>query len=142
MAREITYNNFEISLVVFMPNTTTNHAITNTNPRAPKLNIANFATQDYSHILHVYFVGVFCCSHPYKNVILSQSLRIKLVPQLHLVILSDEVCVIRRNRQKLGEIRKVKKILLLLRAAHQCSLKKNYKNIETFSSSTIAYKDQ
>ena len=28
MAREITYNNFEISLVVFMPNITTNHSIT------------------------------------------------------------------------------------------------------------------
>ena len=27
----ITYNNFEISLVVFMPNTTTNHTITYTN---------------------------------------------------------------------------------------------------------------
>ena len=27
----ITYNNFEISLVVFMPNITTNHAITYTN---------------------------------------------------------------------------------------------------------------
>ena len=31
MAREITYNNFEISLVVFMPNITTNHAIAYTN---------------------------------------------------------------------------------------------------------------
>ena len=31
MAREITSNNFEISLVVFMPNITTNHAITYTN---------------------------------------------------------------------------------------------------------------
>ena len=31
MAREITDNNFEISLVVFMPNITTNHAITYTN---------------------------------------------------------------------------------------------------------------
>ena len=31
-AREVTYNNFEISLVVFMPNITTNHAITYTNP--------------------------------------------------------------------------------------------------------------
>ena len=31
MAREITYNNFEISLVVFTPNITTNHAITYTN---------------------------------------------------------------------------------------------------------------
>ena len=31
-AREITYNNFEISRVVFMPNITTNHAITYTNP--------------------------------------------------------------------------------------------------------------
>ena len=30
-AREITYNNFEISLVVFMPNITANHAITYTN---------------------------------------------------------------------------------------------------------------
>ena len=30
-AREITYNNFEISLVVFMPNITTNHAMTCTN---------------------------------------------------------------------------------------------------------------
>ena len=31
MAREISYNNFEISLVIFMPNITTNHAITYTN---------------------------------------------------------------------------------------------------------------
>ena len=31
MALEITYNNFEISLVVFMQNITTNHAITYTN---------------------------------------------------------------------------------------------------------------
>ena len=30
-ACEITYNNFEISRVVFMPNITTNHAITYTN---------------------------------------------------------------------------------------------------------------
>ena len=30
---QITYNNFEISLVVFMPNITTNHAFTYTNPR-------------------------------------------------------------------------------------------------------------
>ena len=30
MACEITYDNFEISLVVFMPNITTNHAITYT----------------------------------------------------------------------------------------------------------------
>ena len=30
-AREITYNDFEILLVVFMPNITTNHAITYTN---------------------------------------------------------------------------------------------------------------
>ena len=26
--------------------------------------------QDYSHILHTYFVGVFRWSHPYRNVIL------------------------------------------------------------------------
>ena len=31
MARGITYNNFEISLEVFMPNIVTNHAITYTN---------------------------------------------------------------------------------------------------------------
>ena len=31
MAREISYNNFEISLVVFMPNITKNHAITYNN---------------------------------------------------------------------------------------------------------------
>ena len=30
-AREITYNNLEISLLVFMPNIATNHAITYTN---------------------------------------------------------------------------------------------------------------
>ena len=33
-AREIVYNNFEIPLVVFMPNITTNHAITYTNHSA------------------------------------------------------------------------------------------------------------
>ena len=32
MACEITNNNLEISLVVFIPNITTNHAITYTNP--------------------------------------------------------------------------------------------------------------
>ena len=35
-AREITYNNFEISLVVFMPNITTNHAITYNNRHSGK----------------------------------------------------------------------------------------------------------
>ena len=30
-ARQMTYNNFEISLMVFMPNIITNHAITKTN---------------------------------------------------------------------------------------------------------------
>ena len=40
-AREITYNNFEISLVVFKPNITTNHAITYTN-----------ATSDISKLLY------------------------------------------------------------------------------------------
>ena len=30
-AREVTYNNFEISLVVFLPNITTNHVITYAN---------------------------------------------------------------------------------------------------------------
>ena len=34
MAPEITYNNFEMSLVVFMPNITTNHAITCVNCQA------------------------------------------------------------------------------------------------------------
>ena len=47
-AREITYNNFEISLVVFMPNITTNHAITYTNP-------VGFA-------LFSYVNAFFCCN--------------------------------------------------------------------------------
>ena len=34
MHREITYNNFEISFEVFMPNITANHAITYTNTGA------------------------------------------------------------------------------------------------------------
>ena len=46
MAREITSNNFEISLVVFMPNITTNHAITYTNSciNPPDNNIVMFST--------------------------------------------------------------------------------------------------
>ena len=32
---EITYNNFEIALLVFMPNITTNHTITYTNKNLP-----------------------------------------------------------------------------------------------------------
>ena len=40
--REITYNNFDLSLVVFMPNITTNHAITYTN-FAPELR-SNFSS--------------------------------------------------------------------------------------------------
>ena len=39
MAREITSNNFEISLVVFMPNIITNHAITYTNEKMKKSRI-------------------------------------------------------------------------------------------------------
>ena len=35
-ACEFRYNNFEISLVVFMPNITTNHAITDTNSQSKK----------------------------------------------------------------------------------------------------------
>ena len=41
------------------------------NPWAPKLSITNLVTEGYSHTLHIYFVGVVCCSHPYMNVILS-----------------------------------------------------------------------
>ena len=37
------YNNFEISLVVFMPNITTNHAITYTNTRGSN---SEFTQQD------------------------------------------------------------------------------------------------
>ena len=50
-------------------------------PRAPKLNIANFLTQDYSHILHVYFVTGFCRSHPYGDLIFVLIIHItKLAP--------------------------------------------------------------
>ena len=43
-ARKITYNNFEISLMVFMPNITTNHAITftNINPTQTRNLLVNF----------------------------------------------------------------------------------------------------
>ena len=37
MAREIMFNNFKISLVVFIPNITTNHAITYTNLRLSRI---------------------------------------------------------------------------------------------------------
>ena len=37
MAHEIAYNNFETSLVLFMPKITTNHAITYTNFTPTKL---------------------------------------------------------------------------------------------------------
>ena len=39
-AREITYNYFEISLVVFMPNITTNHTITYTNRTLSCISVA------------------------------------------------------------------------------------------------------
>ena len=52
MAREITYNNFEISLVVFMPNITTNHAIT-------------YTYKDYSHYTEL-FDSYFTKSHCLK----------------------------------------------------------------------------
>ena len=38
ISRAVTNNNFEISLVVFMPNITTNHAITYTNVQLALLN--------------------------------------------------------------------------------------------------------
>ena len=47
MAREISCNNFEISLMVFMPNITTNHAITYTNI-AYKACARNFNSEGYS----------------------------------------------------------------------------------------------
>ena len=45
-APEITYNNFEISLVVFMPIITTNHAITYTNSTFVSLRWCN---TNYDH---------------------------------------------------------------------------------------------
>ena len=45
MAHEITYNNFEKSLVVFMPNITTNHAITYTNLKFPHLDFLRLIVQ-------------------------------------------------------------------------------------------------
>ena len=44
----ITYNNFEISLVVFTPNITTNHAITYTNRKlTERLEIQNFPSKHF-----------------------------------------------------------------------------------------------
>ena len=34
---------------------------------SPKFKHCNFVMQDYSHILHAYFVVVFCCSQPYRK---------------------------------------------------------------------------
>ena len=69
---------------------------------APKWNISNFVKQDSSHILHGYFVGVFFYSHPSlqeRDFVLIIT-GIKLVPWLYLVILPDEVCVIRQDQSE------------------------------------------
>ena len=42
------YNNFEISLVVFMPNITTNHAITYTNIYV--ISLEAFSTKSFTHL--------------------------------------------------------------------------------------------
>ena len=58
MAREITYSNFEISLVVFTPNITTNHAITYTNPFVTLFNFFSgqvcWSDLDYWTIIGIY----------------------------------------------------------------------------------------
>ena len=59
-AREITYNNFEISFVVFMPNITTNPAITYTN---------HFKFQIFNHFTFQVLGNVFT-----KGIILFQSM--------------------------------------------------------------------
>ena len=53
MAREITYNNFKISLVVFMPNITTNHAIAYTNSEKES------ETNDFGFGLYLVFYDKF-----------------------------------------------------------------------------------
>ena len=50
-AREISYNNFEISLVVFMPNITTNHAITYTNYKEGDNKVRMMIIQEYRNII-------------------------------------------------------------------------------------------
>ena len=50
MAREITHNNFEISLVVFMPNITTNHAITYTNTDTPLIRTLSMAPSVFNGV--------------------------------------------------------------------------------------------
>ena len=42
MIFQMTYNNFEMLLMVFMPNITANHAISYTNITYPLLNIFNY----------------------------------------------------------------------------------------------------
>ena len=49
-AREITYDNFEISLVVFLPNITTNHAITYTNETEELKSGDNYLSRSYLQI--------------------------------------------------------------------------------------------
>ena len=54
-AREIMYNNFEISLVVFMPNITTNHAVTYTN--STYYESETFFNSSPSHIFEFKILG-------------------------------------------------------------------------------------
>ena len=61
MAREITYKNFEISPVVFMPNITTNHAITctKTTVRSLHFTLPPFALSFPFHELHVRGIQIY-----------------------------------------------------------------------------------
>ena len=75
MAREITHNNFEISLVVFMPNITTNHAITYTNTDTPLIRTLSMAPSVFNGVwLHVnmnmsnFVSGNLCSSSRYDSV--------------------------------------------------------------------------
>ena len=66
---------------------------------APKLNIANFVTQDYSDILHAYFVGVFCSSPLWERdfVLINSSLALViLLYSMMKFVWSDETG--RRNK--------------------------------------------
>ena len=67
MAREITYNNFKTSLALFMPNITTNHAITYTNTTRDisKLSEISLAVIVYNNfeILLVVFMPNITANH-------------------------------------------------------------------------------
>ena len=88
-------------------------------PWAPKLNNCKFCNQDYSHILHLYFVAVFCCS-PLQERDFVLIVRYKLGYFLRSILLYSPWSLCDQTK-RVGEITLVNKILgcfVLLTSVH------------------------